>query len=412
MPGLKKHRISKRMVDGLSVHGKSAVYWDRDLPGFGVRVYRSGRKTYVVQSRGPKGSRRVTIGRHGEVTAQQARKHAAAIIGRIKAGEAPRPESAEPVAEPTVADLAERYLRTHVAVECKPSSERSYRKSLAHILPVLGDMPVGSVEREHVASLHLAMRDTPVAANMVLWVLSKMFSLAEVWALRAPGRNPCRSVRRYRTPRRDRFLSREEYRRVGRVLQRAEADGSAWPPAVAAVRLLMLTGCRSREVATLRWDDVDVSAGKLRLRDSKSGPRMVALTPTAVQVLEGIRRIDGNPWVFAGACAAFPRGQPLQSLESSSGEGGSFGRAAARSAPLLCLARPGAGRELVDDRQAAGAFEGGNDGAIRASCAGHGEGVGGAHRRQHRGGHPSGCRPGGGGVGAAERDCSGRTPQG
>ena len=288
------------MVDGLTVHGKSAVYWDRDLPGFGVRVYRSGRKTYVVQSRGPNGSRRVTIGRHGEVTAQQARKQAAGIVGRIKAGEAPLPESAEPVAEPTVADLAERYLRTHVAVECKPGSERSYRGSLVHILPVLGDMPVGSVAREHVASLHLAMRDTPVAANMALWVLSKMFSLAEAWGLRAPGRNPCRSVRRYRTPRRDRFLSREEYRRIGRVLKRAEAERSAWPPAVAAIRLLMLTGCRSQEVATLRWDDVDVGAGKLRLRDSKNGPRMVALTPTAVEVLEGVRRVDGNPWVFVG----------------------------------------------------------------------------------------------------------------
>ena len=282
------------MVDGLSVHGKSAVYWDRDLPGFGVRVYRSGRKTYVVQSRGPKGSRRVTIGRHGEVTAQQARKRAAGIIDRIKAGEASLPKSAEPVAEPTVADLAQRYLRTHVAVECKPASERSYRGSLVLILPVLGDMPVGSVAREHVASLHLAMRDTPVAANMALWVLSKMFSLAEAWGLRAPGRNPCRSVRRYKTPRRDRFLSREEYRRIGRVLQRAEAERSAWPPAVAAIRLLMLTGCRSKEVATLRWDDVDFGAGKLRLRDSKTGPRMVALTPTAVQVLEGI------PRVFAG----------------------------------------------------------------------------------------------------------------
>ena len=300
MSGLKKNRISKRMVDGLSVHGKSAVYWDRDLPGFGVRVYRSGRKTYVVQSRGPKGSRRVTIGRHGEVTAEQARKQAAGIIDRIKAGEAPLPESEELVREMTVADLAERYLRTHVAVECKPNSALRYRQTLKHILPVLGEMPVGSVEREHVASLHLAMRGTPVAANMVLWVLSKMFSLAEAWGLRAPGRNPCRSVRRYKTARKDRFLSREEYRRIGRILQRAEADGSAWPPAVAAIRLLMLTGCRSKEVATLRWDDVDVSAGKLRLRDSKSGPRMVPLTPTAVEVLEGIRRIDGNPWVFVG----------------------------------------------------------------------------------------------------------------
>ena len=298
MKSPKKHRISKRMVDGLPVDGKSSVYWDRDLPGFGVRVYATGRKTYVVQSRGPDGSRRVTLGRHGKITADRARKEAMAAIDRIKAGEAPLPESEQP--EPTVADLAEQYLRNHVRVECKPSSETSYRRSLGHILPALGGMPVKSVEREHVASLHLAMRDTPVAANMVLWVLSKMFSLAEAWGLRPAGRNPCHSVRRYRTPRRERFLSREEYRRIGRVMDRAEADGSAWPWAVAAIRLLMLTGCRSQEVATLRWDDVDFQAGKLRLRDSKNGPRMVPLPAVAVRVLEGVRRVDGNPWVFVG----------------------------------------------------------------------------------------------------------------
>ena len=154
MSGLNKYRISKRIVDGLSAGGKSAVYWDRDLPGFGVRVYGSGRKTYVVQSRGPNGSRRVMIGRHGKVSAEQARKQAAAVIDRIRAGESPLPERAEPETEPTVADLAERYLRTHVAVECKPSSAQRYRQALKHILPVLGEMPVGSVEREHVASLH------------------------------------------------------------------------------------------------------------------------------------------------------------------------------------------------------------------------------------------------------------------
>ena len=300
MSGLRKYRISKRMVDGLSAGGKSAVYWDRDLPGFGIRVYPSGRKTYVVQSRGPNGSRRVTIGRHGKVSAEQARKEAAAIIDRIKVGESPLPESAEPEPEPTVADLAERYLVSHVAVECKPASAKRYRQALKHILPVLGELPVGSVEREHVASLHYAMRDTPCAANSVLWVCSKMFSLAEAWGLRPRGRNPCRSVRRYKTVHRERFLSREEYRRIGRVLERAEAEESAWPPAVAAIRLLMLTGCRSQEVATLRWDDVDFKCGKLRLRDSKSGPRMVPLTPTAVELLRGIPRVKGNPWVFVG----------------------------------------------------------------------------------------------------------------
>ena len=294
-------KISKRMVDALSADGKPGVYWDRNLPGFGVRLYPTGRKTYVVQSRGPAGSRRVTVGQHGEISAEKARKAAAAIIDRIKAGKNPTPEVAEPVVEPTVSDLAERYLRMHVAVQCKASTmSRNGQLLRNQILPALGEMPVGSVERKHVAALHYALRERPGTANPVLWVLSKMFSLAEDWGLRPAGRNPCRTVRRYKIHYRERFLNREEYRRIGRVLCEAEARGKPWPPAVAAIRLLMLTGCRSKEISTLRWDDVDRSAGELRLRETKTGSRMVPLTPTALAVLDGIDRVPGNPWVFVG----------------------------------------------------------------------------------------------------------------
>ena len=289
------------MVDALSSHGKAGVYWDRDLPGFGVRLYGTGRKTYVVQTRGPAGSRRVTVGQHGKISAEQARNMAAAIIDRIKAGKEPMPETAASAPEPSVSDLAERFMRTHVAVECKASTSRLYRQRLNnHILPALGEMPVGSVEREHIAALHHALREIQPTANSVLWVLSKMFAVAEAWGLRATGSNPCRSVRKYKSRYRERFLSREEYRRIGRVLDEAQARGSAWPAAVAAIRLLMLTGCRSNEIATLRWDDVDRTVGELRLRDTKTGARMVPLTPTALELVDGIERIPGNPWVFVG----------------------------------------------------------------------------------------------------------------
>ncbi len=118
--------ITKRIVDGLSVEGNDAVFWDRDLPGFGVRVYPSGVKVYVVQSRGPGGSKRATLGRHGNLTPDGARRKAAAAIDRIKRGEEPIPPEPEP--EPTMADLAERYMRQHVTVHCKPSSAEVYRR--------------------------------------------------------------------------------------------------------------------------------------------------------------------------------------------------------------------------------------------------------------------------------------------
>ena len=302
MPKRIARTLSKRTVDALSVANKETVFWDHSLPGFGVRVYPSGRKVYVVQSRGPSGSRRVTVGVHGKLSPDQARKQATAIIARVKAGEEPLPPPAlEPESEPTVADLAVRYMREHVAMHCKASSAGHYRISLdKYILPALGAIPVRAVGREDVAALHLKLRDTPYAANRVLLVLTKMFSLAETWGLRAYGTSPCRLVRRYHEHRRERFLTNEEFRRLGQVLDEAESGGGMGVRAARAIRLLMLTGCRRNEILTLRWGHVDLKAGELRLRDTKTGARMVPLSPTAARVLEGGPRIPGNPWVFPG----------------------------------------------------------------------------------------------------------------
>ena len=297
MPKRGELTISKRTVDGLSVEAKEAVFWDRELPGFGVRVYPSGSKIYVAQCRGPTGIKRVSLGRHGETTAEGARKKAAAAIARIKQGE-------DPVARPpertfTVADLAERYMEGHVKVHCNAHTQGIYAGSLRnHILPALGAMPVASVGRAEVAALHYGMRETPRAANRALMVLSKMFSLSEAWGMAPASGNPCRFVLRYKEGRRERFLTEEEYRRVGRALCELEAEGPGPARAAAALRLIMLTGCRLGEVLTLRWSDVDRKAGEFRLRDAKTGARMVPLTPTASQVLASIVRVRRSPWVF------------------------------------------------------------------------------------------------------------------
>ena len=234
-----------------------------------------GRKLYVVQSRGPAGlKRRVTLGPVEGETIEKRRREAAVVIDRIKRGEDPKPAP-----EPTVADLAERFLETHVEARCKPNTAKNYRKALkSYILPALGKKPLGDVAPEDVAALHHELRDTPSVANLAVWVLSRMFVLAEAWEMAPPGRNPCRHVRYYRGTSRERFLTQEEFRRLGAALKRMEAEGSMMPSAIAAVRLLMLTGCRSDEILSLTWDDVDRTAGVLRLRDAKAGPRMVPLT--------------------------------------------------------------------------------------------------------------------------------------
>ena len=309
MPKRSDLKLTKRTVDALETDGKDTIFWDRELAGFGARVHATGRKTYVVQSRGPGGPKRVTLGRHGELSCEEARKQAALVIDRIKRGE--DLSAAAPEAEPTVAGLAERFMRTHVERHLKPASASAYRTMLdKHVLPALGGMGLEEVCGAEVTALHHRLRETPARANAAVHLLSRMFTLAEAWELVPPGRNPCRTLRRYRTRKRERFLTPEEYRRLARALRWACAEGGIWPPAIAAIRLLALTGCRRGEILNLGWDDVDRTAGDLRLRDAKAGPRMVPLTRPVLRVLDAIPRSEDNPWVIAGQRP----GKPLTGL--------------------------------------------------------------------------------------------------
>ena len=292
--------LTKRIVDRLAVDDKDTVFWDPELPGFGLRVYPSDAKVYVVQTRCAGRSKRVTVGRHGDLSPNQARKEAARVIARIKAGEAPVPVA--PKADPTMAELVERYQREHVAMRCRPATAAHYGIMLAkHIIPALGKLKVADVERKHILAFQYELREKPTVANRALDMLIKMFNLAEAWELRPPGKNPCRFVRRYKVePQHERFLTPEELGRLGRALDAAPAERLASRHGAAAIRLLVLTGCRRNEVLGLRWEDVDFEAGELRLHDTKTGARVVPLTPAAAEVLEDLPRVPGNPWVFPG----------------------------------------------------------------------------------------------------------------
>ncbi len=301
MAKLQLRTISKRTVESLPVGTTDAVYWDRELPGFGVRVYPSGSRMYLVQTRAGGKSRRIAVGRHGVVSADQARRKAAQMIARIKAGEDPEPPVVKSADAPTVADLARRYLVEHVEVRCKPRTIASGRWLVQKfVLPELGKLTIDEVERKHIAALHYRHRDTPYQANRILEVVRKMFNLAEAWGLRTDGGNPCRFVQKYKEKRRERFLTEKEFARLGSVLAEVEAEGMETASAVAAIRLLMLTGCRLGEIQMLRWEDVDLEAAELRLRDSKTGARMVPLSAAAVDVLSALPRREDNPWVITG----------------------------------------------------------------------------------------------------------------
>ena len=296
-------RITKKTVDALTPREREYMLWDRDIKGFGVRVHPSGRKVYLVKYRHHGRVIKKTIGPHGTIPPAAARGRAAEIItvaktGRNLAGQVlqrPADDAA------TMHDLARRFLGEYVPAHCKPSSAHSYGIAIRqHVLPPLGNRRVADITRGDIAALHHRMHGIPYAANRTIGILSAMFTTAELWGLRPQGSNPCRYVKRFRVRKRERFLSDAEYRRLGAVLREAESTGAVAASAIAAIRLLMLTGCRLSEITTLRWDQVALEAGELRLPDSKTGAKVVHLGEPAVAVLRGIARKEDNPWVITG----------------------------------------------------------------------------------------------------------------
>ena len=294
-------KITKRKVDQLNADGADTFYWDDDLPGFGVRVRGSGRKYYVVQYRADGRVRRITLGRHGAVSTETARRRAMAAISEAKGGGDPAAARDERRKAVTMKQLGKRFLEEYVPNHCKPSTAYEYGRSVKFFIdPRIGRRKVRDIKRSDIAELHHELRETPYQANRTLGVLSKMFSQAEVWGLRQDGSNPCLHVKRYKEEKRERFLNAEEFSRLGQVLDEILHDGSETRSAVVAFRLLMLTGCRLSEIQKLQWEHVDLDAGELHLPDTKTGGRAVPLAPSAVRLLQSLPRDENNPWVIAG----------------------------------------------------------------------------------------------------------------
>ena len=296
-------KLTKRLVEGIKPDpDRDVIVWDQELPGFGIRVWPSGKRVYILKYRNMHGrQRKPVIGQHGVLTADQARSIARGWLAEVERGGDPSGSRVEARTSPTMDDLAERYLEQHARVKKRPRSVKSDETLLQlHILPPLGRMKVSEVGRADVQRLHHNMRATPGAANRTAALLSKMFNLAEKWGLRPDVSNPCRHLEKYRERKLERFLSEAELARLGDVLNEAERFGSERPSVIAAIRLLIFTGCRLSEILTLRWEYVDFERQVLRLPESKTGQKVVPLNAPARELLTGMTR-DPSGWVIPGA---------------------------------------------------------------------------------------------------------------
>ena len=305
-------KLTKRTVDAIEPQATEFFLWDEGIPGFGVRVMPSGRKSFVVQFRAGRRARRMSLGPSTVLTCDQARTRAITIIAAVKNGEDPAADRAAKRNAATVNDLADRFDKEHISVRLKASTAKEYRGNLKRfILPALGRLAVPEITRADVAKFHHDLRHIPYQANRCLEVVSKMFGLAEMWGLRPDGSNPRKHIRKYPEEKRERFLSAAELRRIGEVLREMESENIELSSAILAARLLILTGCRLGEIMTQKWDYVDFDERALRLPDSKTGKKVVHVGAPAVEYLHSAHHIDGNPWVITGTLP----GKPLSDLQ-------------------------------------------------------------------------------------------------
>ena len=298
-------KLTQRLVESLRPdENRDYIVFDEMVPGFGVRVFRSGHKSYLVQYRSQKRTRRYTLGNCNVLAPLQARKRAQSLLADVRNGKDPAQERLEGLAAPTVADLAERFLRDHCSKKKTGAEDR--RNLEKDILPVLGRHLVNAVTCGDMDKLHAAIGErAKITANRVLAAASTMFGCAERWWMRPEGTNPCRHVKYFRENRRERYLSEVELARLGSAIRAVETEGRTGAGVIAALWLLILTGARKGEIFNLRWDEIDLRTGVLRLRESKTGAKVIRLGAAAVEILTRIEQ-KHPVWVFPGASGAKP----------------------------------------------------------------------------------------------------------
>ena len=293
-------KLTKRYTDSLARPDKECILWDDELSGFGLRLYPSGRKVYVVQYKLHGRTRRKTLGKHGLVTADEARKDARLVQADVARGADPSADRKARLRSPSIKELGDRFLQEHVALHCKPTTHYDYRNLLRNVVnPVLGGIKVSEITFADIQAFHLKRRDTPYQANRGVMVLSKMLNLAEDWGLRPMNSNPTRRIKRYPEEEKKRYLDEAEQERLGIVLADMLQSGEISRYVFAAFYLLLLTGCRLGEIQKLKWEYV--TRTHLELLDSKTGRRRIPLPRDARTLLDSLERREGNPYVILGS---------------------------------------------------------------------------------------------------------------
>ena len=323
--------LTKTSVDAAAPAEKRYHVWDRELPGFGLRIEPSGIKSFVAKYRtnggGRSASQRMaTIGRLGKLTAEQARKEAKRMLAAAVAGADPAGDLQAKRRELKMSALVDLYEQEGCVVQRgkrqgEAMKDRTQAYTIArlrhHVVPLLGqrrvseinagdierfvaDVAAGKTARDEVVGprKRIIVRGGAGAARKVVRDLSAVFSFAVRREI--VTRNPCETAAVRKTDnQRERFLTLDEVARLGTALDELE-KGGANPKAVTIAKLWALTGCRRNEIAGLKWHEVDFEEGILRLATSKTGKSIRPLGAVALALLRGVTKNEDSDFVFPG----------------------------------------------------------------------------------------------------------------
>lgn len=271
------------------------ITWDTELPGFGLRKRKSGSLSWIVKHR-PRGVQRlVTLGRAGAAAGALGAPAARAAARRllIKAILSDLPTAPERKRVPVFGDYAEEFWLDY-SPHWKPSTRTTSRSRIDQLLvPQFGELPVDMICRTDINRWRDSMAAREGSFNRAIPIMSVMMQYAEKLGYRGKGTNPCRGVSRFKRDMPERYLTSDEYRRLGKVLGEFDGDN---PFVVPALLMLIYTGARVSEITTLRWRYVQVP--RLALPDSKTGPKTVFLNLQAIAVLDALERRADDKLVF------------------------------------------------------------------------------------------------------------------
>lgn len=293
-------QLTKRTIDSFVYEGNGTerdVRWDDRLPGFGLRVYPSGRKSFVLSYRCKGRKRLMVLGRYGVLTLAEARVKARQALVDSGSGDDPLDQRAQERAAATVADLASAFIERHSKVHKKSwkDDERAINK---YVLPNWGTTPIRILARADIAAVHEEIgKKYPYAANRLLELLSKMHGLAKIWGfVDENALNPVTGIPRFREEKRDRYITPEELPRVTQALDHEENVYAKY-----AIWLYLLTGLRKSELLGATWADIDWDREEITIRETKNGrPHCLPLSSAAVEILNQIPREHDNPHLFPG----------------------------------------------------------------------------------------------------------------